>query len=79
MEISLGEIIIALFALGFTAWAGVVGWIGHGFRKDFSDIRGEIKGVRKDIKSEGEKLNSYIIQTESRLSVIEDRLDVNRS
>lgn len=78
MELNAGEIIMSLLALGFAAWAGVVGWIGHGFRKDFGDIRGELKGVRADIQKEGEKLNRYIIQTEARLSVIEDRLAVAR-
>ena len=53
-------------ALAFTAWAGVVGWIGRGIRSD-------LRVIAADMRKEAEKLNQYIVQTESRLSVLEDR------
>lgn len=59
-----------ILGLAFGAWAGVVGWLGHGIRTD-------LKTIAKDMRAESEKLNQYIVQTESRLSVVEDRLKVN--
>ncbi len=57
-----------LLGFAFLAWAGVVAWIGNGIRKDLGLIR-------KDLRAESEKLNQYIVQTETRLAVVEDRLD----
>lgn len=59
-----------LLGLAFSLWALVVGWIGHGIRSD-------LRGIREDLAEESAKLNQYIVQTESRLSVVEDRLKIN--
>jgi hypothetical protein len=56
-----------ILALAFGAWAGVVGWLGHGIRND-------LRGIRSDLALESQKLNQYIVQTESRLAVLEDRV-----
>lgn len=58
---------IAFLGLAFTAWAGVVLWIGRGIRSD-------LRGIRQDLAAESEKLNQYIVQTEARLAVLEDRV-----
>ena len=55
-----------VLGLAFGAWAGVVGWLGHGIRND-------LQGIRSDLAKESQKLNQYIVQTESRLAVLEDR------
>ena len=60
----------SILALAFGAWAGVVAWIGAG-------IRADLKAISNDIKSESEKLNTYIVQTESRLAVLEDRVEAH--
>lgn len=65
---TLSEIIVALLTLAFGAWAGVVAWIGHGIRSDLGRIA-------SDIDQQTEKLNKYIVQTETRLAVVEDRLN----
>jgi len=59
-----------LLGLAFSLWALVIGWIGHGIRSD-------LKGIRTDLHEESAKLNQYIVQTERRLSVVEDRLKIN--
>ena len=56
-----------LLAVAFGAWAGVVGWLGHGIRTDLSRIGSEMR-------RESEKLNQYIIATERRIAVLEDRI-----
>jgi len=57
----------ALLALAFGAWAGVVGFIGHGIRTD-------LRAIGADLKEESRKLNQYIVQTETRLARIEEHL-----
>jgi hypothetical protein len=57
----------SILALAFAAWAGVVAWIGQG-------IRGDIKDIGLDLKEESERLNKYVVQTESRLSRLEARM-----
>ena len=57
-----------VLAVAFGLWAGVVGWLGHGIRQDLKDIR-------KALAEESTKLNGYIIQTETRLAVLEDRVE----
>lgn len=61
------DLIIALLSVAFGLWAGVVAWIGHG-------IRADLKLIAFDLRDESRKLNSYIIQTEKRLAVLEDRM-----
>jgi len=56
-----------LLAIAFGAWAGVVGWLGHGIRLD-------LRRIGKELRDESEKLNQYIIATERRIAVLEDRL-----
>lgn len=58
---------LALLGLAFTAWGGIVYWLGRG-------IRADLKGIRKDLASESAKLNQYIVTTEARLAVLEDRV-----
>ena len=62
----------SLLALAFGAWAGVVGFIGHGIRTD-------LKEIGKDLKQESQRLNKYIVQTEKRLVLIEDHLGLNNA
>ena len=57
-----------MLALAFGAWAGVVGFIGHGIRTDLREIG-------TDLKDESRKLNQYILQTETRLTRIEGHID----
>jgi hypothetical protein len=56
-----------VLAVAFGAWAGVVAWIGQG-------IRGDLKSIGQDLKEESEKLNEYIVHTESRLARIETKV-----
>lgn len=63
MEIDFNSIL----ALAFAAWAGVVAWIGQG-------IRADIKDIGLDLKEESERLNKYVVQTESRLSRLETKI-----
>lgn len=57
-----------ILALAFGLWAGVVAWIGQGIRTD-------LKGIATDLKAESQKLNEYIVATERRLAVLEDRVE----
>ena len=56
--------LVSLLTLAFSAWAGVVAYIGVGIRSD-------LKGIAQDLKNESEKLNTYIVQTETRLAKLE--------
>ena len=58
---------LALLALAFGAWAGVVGFIGHGIRMD-------LRQIGTDLKTQSKELNTYIVQTESRLARIEQKI-----
>ena len=68
MTLDTDTIITLAFTAAFGLWAGVVAWGVRG-------IRGDLKEIAADLKAESEKLNSYIVQTESRLSVLESRLE----
>ena len=57
----------SLLALAFGAWAGVVGFIGHGIRADLKDIS-------RSLQAESRRLNQYILQTETRLARIEEHV-----
>jgi len=70
MELEINTIVGLAFTAAFTAWAGVV---AHGVKA----IRGDLHNISRDLKEESRKLNEYIVQTEARLSVVEDRLKVN--
>ena len=74
MEISAGTIIAVALTAAFTAWAGVVAFIGKRFLAGLAEATAEMRLIRGDLKNEAEKLNEYIIQTESRLAVLEDRI-----
>ncbi len=65
------DVIMAILSVSFLAWAGVVGWIGQGIRSD-------LKGLSTDLSKQASRLNDYIVQTESRLSVLEDRVNLIR-
>lgn len=69
--ITLGDLAISLVAVAFGAWAGVVAWLGSGIRSDIKSIAGELH-------SQSERLQKYIIQTETRLAVLEDRVNHKR-
>lgn len=66
-----GELVVALVAVAFGAWAGVVAWLGNGIRND-------LRTIAKELDQQTDKMNSYIIQTEKRLAVLEDRVHNNR-
>jgi len=59
---------MALLSLAFGAWAGVVGFIGHGIRTD-------LRAIGADLKEQSHELNQYIVQTEARLARIEEKLE----
>lgn len=56
-----------LLAIAFGMWAGVVGWLGHGIRVD-------LRRIGQELRQESDKLNQYIIATERRMAVLEDRV-----
>ena len=57
----------SLLAISFGMWAAVVAWIGRGiFRR--------MDSIALQMQNESAKLNEYIVQTESRIAVVEDRL-----
>ena len=58
----------SLLALAFGMWAGVVAWLGHG-------IRADLKEIGEDLKSEAQRLNQYILQTETRLARLEEHIE----
>lgn len=58
------ELIFALLAVAFTLWAAVVGWIGKMLGQ-------KLDRIVDRLDAEAEKLNGYIIQTETRLAVLE--------
>ena len=64
MELS--DLATSLFALAFGCWAGVVGYIGAG-------IRADIRQMASAMRAESAKLNQYIVQTETRLAILEAR------
>ena len=66
-----------LLALAFTAWAGVVAFIGYGIRSDSRGVREDVRNVAKELKREVLRINDYILQTESRLSRLEEHLDAS--
>ena len=61
------EWVFALLSVAFGMWAGVVAWIGNGIRND-------IRGMASELKDESKKLNQYIVQTETRLAVLENEV-----
>ncbi len=60
-------IVTLLLTIAFTAWAGVVRW---GVQK----ISDQLNDIGDDLKTESAKLNQYIVQTETRLAILEDRV-----
>lgn len=68
------SLLLMALSAAFTAWAGVVYWIGQRFLTGLRDANNELRLIRQDLKSEAERLNLYIVQTESRLAVLEDRI-----
>ena len=71
-SITFGELIAAIIAVAFGAWAGVVAWLGHGIRQD-------IHLLSRALNDQGERLNSYILQTETRLALLEERISISRN
>ena len=63
MEVEFHEALLAVLSLAFLCWAGVIAWIGT--------------GIRNDLKEESKKLNTYMLYTEKRLSIIETTLGIN--
>lgn len=63
------DLIISLFTLAFTLWAGVVLWLGRG-------LRGDVKEMTNEMKRESERLQQYIVQTETRLAVLESKAGI---
>lgn len=57
-----------ILGLAFACWAGVVGFLGQGIRKD-------LQAIGEDLKQESRRLNEYIVQTETRLARLEERLE----
>ena len=60
-------VITLLLTVAFTLWAGVVRW---GVKR----ISDQLETIGNDLKSERQKLNQYIVQTEARLAILEDRV-----
>jgi hypothetical protein len=53
--------------VAFGLWAGVVGF---GVKR----ITEQLERIGMDLKEESRKLNQYIVQTEARLAILEDRV-----
>lgn len=70
MEAFANPLIPLAFTAAFTAWAGVVAYGVRG-------IRADLKQISENLRKESEKLNEYIVKTEARLAVVEDRLRNN--
>lgn len=51
-----------LLALALGLWATVIAWLG--------------KGILNRLDSTAQSLQTYIVQTEARLAVVEDRLEI---
>jgi len=58
----------SLLAVAFGMWSGVVLFIGQGIRRD-------IREIGADLKQESRRLNEYIVQTETRLAVLEEQIE----
>jgi len=71
MDATAQTAIFALLALAFGCWAGVVAYLGHGIRSD-------LRGIAHDLRRESEKLNEYIVQTETRLALLESTDGIRR-
>lgn len=71
MELEPDTLVTVAFTAAFTAWAGVVAYGVRGIRQD-------LKRIADDLKAESEKLNTYIVTTERRLAVLEDRVFENQ-
>jgi hypothetical protein len=50
-----------LLGVSFTAWAGIVAWVGN--------------GIRSDLRQLSERLQAHIVQTEGRLATLESKAD----
>ena len=61
----IAQLLLALLALAFGMWSGVVLFIGQGIRTD-------LRGIGADLKQESKRLNEYILQTETRLTRLEE-------
>jgi hypothetical protein len=68
MEFTPDTLLSVAFTAAFTAWAGVVAYGVRGIRHD-------LQGISRRLDREAERLNSYIVQTETRLAVLEDRVN----
>lgn len=70
MDVAGDTILTVAFTVAFTAWAGVVAYGVKG-------IRADLQGIQRRLDREAQKLNQYIVQTETRLAVLEDRVVKN--
>jgi len=71
MEYNFGDFVASIVALAFGAWAGVVAHLGNGIRQD-------IRNLSKALREQSDRLSSYILQTETRLALLEDRVNTTR-
>jgi hypothetical protein len=61
-----------VLAGSFGVWAGVVAW---GVRR----VTAQLEGIGQELKDQSKKLNEYIVDTETRLARIEERMAKNGS
>lgn len=65
------EVILSFLAIGFAAWAGVVGW-------GVNRVTNQIDQMAKDMKASTKSLNDYTIATNDRLTRLEVIYDAIR-
>ena len=63
------SVFFGMLTLAFGCWAGVIGYFAHGIRSD-------VRAIAKNLAAEAEKLNLYIVQTETRLAVLESKTGI---
>lgn len=67
----IAQLLLACLSVAFGLWAGVVAW---GVRR----ISAQLESIGEDLRTEAQRLNLYIVQTETRLAVLETKNNIAR-
>lgn len=62
--VSVGDVVLALVALAFGAWAGIVAYLGNGIRDD-------LRTLNTTIEKTDTRLDTYILNSERRMTFLE--------
>lgn len=62
--VSVGDVVLALVALAFGAWAGIVAYLGNGIRDD-------LRTLNSTIEKTDTRLDTYILNSERRMTFLE--------